>query len=229
MQIHAPNTRELSTYLCIGHLCYDTIQSGSYKYYHLQLQCSSILDTRWHNSKDRITKVFNLTHSLLNKPTCAVVSSYKNPILNEFLPKMLQQFCYKNIIIVKMYFYTIWMCNVKVKQSRNRPGVAQRVPGGLGSRVSWHSAREGCEVVSFMHQPPLPPGMFLVLIFTRGWVDPRAMVRSEGNMSLKNPVTPQGINPGTVRLVAQCLNHYATPGPTWMCIIKCSPQDHVSL
>jgi hypothetical protein len=28
-------------------------------------------------------------------------------------------------------------------------------------------------------------------------------VRSEGNMSLKNPVTPPGIDPGTVRLVAQ--------------------------
>jgi hypothetical protein len=40
------------------------------------------------------------------------------------------------------------------------------------------------------------------------------MVRSEGNMSLKNPVTPPGIDPGTVRLVAQRLNHYATPGPT---------------
>jgi len=39
------------------------------------------------------------------------------------------------------------------------------------------------------------------------------MVRSEGNMSLKNPVTPPGIDPGTVRLVAQRLNHYATPGP----------------
>jgi hypothetical protein len=32
-------------------------------------------------------------------------------------------------------------------------------------------------------------------------------------MSLKNPVTPRGIDPGTVRLVAQRLNHYATPGP----------------
>ena len=31
------------------------------------------------------------------------------------------------------------------------------------------------------------------------------------NMSLKNPVTPPGIDPGTVRLVAQRLNHYATP------------------
>ena len=39
------------------------------------------------------------------------------------------------------------------------------------------------------------------------------MVRSEGDMSLKNPVTPLGIDPGTFRLVAQRLNHYATPGP----------------
>ena len=27
----------------------------------------------------------------------------------------------------------------------------------------------------------------------------------------KSPVTPPGIDPETVRLVAQCLNHYATP------------------
>jgi hypothetical protein len=37
------------------------------------------------------------------------------------------------------------------------------------------------------------------------------MVRSEENMSLKNPVTRLRIDPGTVRLVAQRLNHYATP------------------
>jgi len=34
------------------------------------------------------------------------------------------------------------------------------------------------------------------------------MVRSEGNISLKNPVTPQGIDPGTVRIVAQRLNKF---------------------
>ena len=32
-------------------------------------------------------------------------------------------------------------------------------------------------------------------------------------MSLKNPVTPPGIDPVIVRLVVQRLNHYATPGP----------------
>jgi hypothetical protein len=102
---------------------------------------------------------------------------------------------------------------VKVKDSRNRPGVAQRVPGGLGSQISWHSAREGGEAVSFTHRPPLTSGTLLVFISTRGWVDPRAMELSEGDTSLKNPVTPPGIDPGTVRLVAQGLNHYTTPSP----------------
>jgi len=44
------------------------------------------------------------------------------------------------------------------KESRNRPGVAQRVPGVLGSQISWHSAREGSKVVSLTNRPSLPPG-----------------------------------------------------------------------
>ena len=47
---------------------------------------------------------------------------------------------------------------VKVKESRNRPGVAQRVPGGLGPQISRHSAHEGGEVVSLTHGPLLPSG-----------------------------------------------------------------------
>jgi hypothetical protein len=42
------------------------------------------------------------------------------------------------------------------------------------------------------------------------------MVPSEGNMSLKNPVTQTGIDPGTVRLVAQRLKHIANPGITYL-------------
>ena len=60
--------------------------------------------------------------------------------------------------------------------------------------------------------------MFLVLIFTRGWVDRRVIVGSEGNMSLKNPVTRPGIDPGTVRLVAQHLNRPRPP--TWSIEIR---------
>ena len=39
-------------------------------------------------------------------------------------------------------------------------------------------------------------------------------MRRGWNMSLKNPVTPPGIDTGTVRLVAQRLNHYATQAPS---------------
>ena len=32
----------------------------------------------------------------------------------------------------------------------------------------------------------------------------------------KSPVTPPGIDPGTIQLAVQRLNHYATPGPIWL-------------
>jgi hypothetical protein len=86
---------------------------------------------------------------------------------------------------------------VKLKEPRNRPGVTQRVPEGLGSQIPWHSALEGGEVISLTYRPPLPQG--------HGTVG--------RNISLKNPVTPPGVDPGTVRLVALQLTHHATPGP----------------
>jgi len=39
-----------------------------------------------------------------------------------------------------------------------------------------------------------------------------------GKLRKESPVTPPGIDPGTVRLVAQRLNHYATPGPPYIYI-----------
>jgi len=70
---------------------------------------------------------------------------------------------------------------VMVKESLNRPGMAQRVPGGLGSQIfmtfgtwRWYG-RQPHASAAFT-----PKGKFLLLIFTRGWVDPRVKVRSEG-------------------------------------------------
>jgi len=42
------------------------------------------------------------------------------------------------------------------------------------------TAQDGGKVVSLTHRPPLPQEMLLVLISIRGWIDPRAIVRSEG-------------------------------------------------
>jgi hypothetical protein len=77
-------------------------------------------------------------------------------------------------------------------------------------------ARDGGIVVSLTHRPPLPPGIHLVLISVRGWVDRRAIVRPAGLCQWKIPMTPSGIEPTTCWFVALCLNHYATACP---CIV----------
>jgi len=43
-----------------------------------------------------------------------------------------------------------------VKQSRYRPGVAQRVPGRFPDFMT--VAQDGGKVASLTHRPPLPPG-----------------------------------------------------------------------
>jgi hypothetical protein len=99
------------------------------------------------------------------------------------------------------------MSKVKVKQSRYRPGQDLRVPGGWGSQISRQSAHEGGKVVSPTHRQPLPAvEIFLVLIFVRCWVDPRATVRLEGLCQRKIPMSPSEIEPATFRPVAQCFN-----------------------
>jgi hypothetical protein len=70
---------------------------------------------------------------------------------------------------------------------------------------------------------PLPPGRFLVLIYVRVWVDPRAIVQLEGLGQLKNPMTSLGIKPMTFWLVAQCLNQLLYDVPQlsiipWKCM-----------
>ena len=101
-----------------------------------------------------------------------------------------------------------WRCYLKkVKQSLYKPGEALSVPGVWGSQISRQSAHEGGKVVSPTHLPPLPPSKYSWYSFlleaesTSG-----SYWEPEGLCQWKIPVTPSGIEPATLRLVAQCLN-----------------------
>jgi len=78
--------------------------------------------------------------------------------------------CYCSVLYCTVLYCPVLHCSilplcinpfvvkVKVKQSRYRPGVAQRVPGSLRFPDFMTTAQDGGKVVSLMHRPPLPLG-----------------------------------------------------------------------
>ena len=89
--------------------------------------------------------------------------------------------------------------------------MALRVPGRLRPRIFW----------TFRTTSVVGRQLYAPAAFTSGEIPgthfqrlsrPQATWFCDGVPREKSPVTPPGIDPGTVRLVSQCLNHYATPG-----------------
>ena len=111
---------------------------------------------------------------------------------------------YKTLIVSR--------CTVKVKVIPQQVEVSQGVPGRLRPR---NLLRFGTTRV-VGRQPYAPaavtPGEIPGTHFQR-LNRPQGTWFRRGSHGKKSPVTPPGIDPGTVRLVAQCLNHYATLGP----------------
>jgi len=98
---------------------------------------------------------------------------------------------------------------LKVKQSCCRPRMAQ---------ISWHRHRMVVRLSALCTGRLNPQEMLLVLIYVRGWVDLRAIVRSEGLCQWKIPMTPAGIESATFWFVAQYHNHCATAVPPLICV-----------
>ena len=91
--------------------------------------------------------------------------------------------------------------------------VAQAVPGRLRPRIiltfrHYKGGRSSAKRIGRLYPS------------TNHWYSFAVAESTSGHMVLsgiplkKSPVTPPGIDPGIVRLVAQCLNHYATTDPS---------------
>ena len=80
--------------------------------------------------------------------------------------------------------------------------VAQEVPGTLRPRIFFMFG-----TTRLVGRQPYSPAAF-----TPGEIPGTRFQRLSRPQGKKSPVTPPGIDPGTFRLVAQCLFHYATPG-----------------
>ena len=89
--------------------------------------------------------------------------------------------------------------------------MAQGVPGRLRSRI----------IFTFRHYKGGRSAKRTGRLYPRRnpWYSLSEAESTSGHMVLsgiprkKSPVTPPGIDPGIVRLIAQRLSHYATPGP----------------
>ena len=100
----------------------------------------------------------------------------------------------------------------KVKVIPQQAEVAQGVPCRLRPRIflTFGTTR-------LVGRQPYAPAAFIPREIAGTyfqWLSrPQGTWFRRGESRKKSPVTPPGIDPGTVPLVAQCLNHYATPGP----------------
>jgi hypothetical protein len=106
-------------------------------------------------------------------------------------------------------------CTVHIDEGKGLPQqaeVSQAIPSRLRPRIflTFGTTR-------VVGRQPYTPAAFTPEEITgthfQGLSRPQDTWFRRGEQRKKPPVTPPGIDPGTSRLLAQCLNHYTTPDP----------------
>jgi hypothetical protein len=153
--------------------------------------------------------------------------------------------CYNVVVIISAFisnplkdivcdFHQYLFINTSVIFMFTTPNIIHCKEKGKAIPVTGHEGPQGCKASRLPHflqtigsQMAVrllalraghlyPPGKFLVPIFVRSWVDPRAIVQLEGLGKLGGrgeESTSSGLEPATFRLVALCLNQlrYCVP------------------
>ena len=105
-----------------------------------------------------------------------------------------------------------WDRQIKRKDVPRQAELALGVPGSLRTRMCLKFGHYKGGRSSAKHTGRLYPRRNPWYLLSDAESTSGHMVLS-GVPRKKSPVTPPGIDPGTVRLIAQCLNHYTTSGP----------------
>jgi len=117
-------------------------------------------------------------------------------------PKLQTSGIYLVYTITNMLWLNLLLLKVKVKWSRYRPGVAQRVGRGIALLFHDHSTRRGW-VVSSMPRPHFTPGKDpLPILQETGW--------APGQVGLAENFVPTRIRSWTVQPVVSRYNDWAT-------------------
>jgi hypothetical protein len=131
--------------------------------------------------------------------------------------------CRNTPVLIIIYTKYLWQNTTICLLTSNpcyRSGQALRVPERWGPQISRQSAHQSGEV-SFTHRQHWPPGTTPGTHFFSRLSQPHGYSEVGRIMSMKNSMTPLGIEPATFRHVAQCLNQLRYREPIcWLSVIS---------